>query len=160
PAGPKKVSWLSSLNEGKKQAKKEKKPLLVNFYKASDLSSKAMDSQVFGKPDVVEALDGFVCVRIDMAKDKDTPAAFEITKPPDNRFLDFRGNAMEDVEPCGQIKDVKKFVALLKKISREAQEYVKMEEGKITWLKSVSEGVREAQEGNLPIFVYFSLGAG
>ena len=160
PEGPKKVEWISSLKEGKKKAKEEKKPVLVNFYKASDLSSKAQDSQIFGKPDVVAALQAFVCVRVDMAKDKDTAASFEITKPPDNRFLDYLGKAIENVEPCGQIKDVKKFVAILKKISKEAEEYVKMEEGKVTWLKSMSEGIREARERKTPIFLYFSLGAG
>lgn len=153
---PPKVSWMASLDEAKKAAKPDRKPILLNFFRKIDLSSKSQDTSIFQKPEVVAALAEFVCVRLDPTKNKDEAERFNVAKAPESRFLDWKGEPIEGIDAVVKIKNAKEFLALLEQVRSRIDKKRKEEDSRVTWRSSLAEGIQEARERKTLIFLYFT----
>jgi len=120
------VKW-ESFNSGISKARKEKKPVIIDFYADWCSWCKVMDRETFSNEEVSKILEkNFITVRLDMEKKENitfmktttTPSAFAsmlgVTGLPTVAFMDESGNFIDAVP--GYIKaDI--FAGILKYIS-------------------------------------------
>lgn len=67
------IEWHTDLKRGLALARELRKPVLVDVRAEWCPPCKAMDESVFPRPEVVAALDGFVCVQLDVDRTRTRP---------------------------------------------------------------------------------------
>ena len=88
PAGPRSeqtansVDWVYAYQDGIERAKKESKPVLIDFYADWCNPCRMMDARVYTDPRVVKALQEFVCVKIDGVREEKIAFAYRIQSIP------------------------------------------------------------------------------
>jgi len=60
-----KIQWLKDINKAKELAKKDAKPMMIDFYADWCLPCKEMDKKTFKNPEVIKESERFVCLKID-----------------------------------------------------------------------------------------------
>ena len=76
------VRWYDSYETAVKMAKIQKKPILIDFTASWCGWCEKMDKEIFANKDVAKILEAFVCVRIDVDKNRDTAYAFSVKSLP------------------------------------------------------------------------------
>jgi thiol:disulfide interchange protein DsbD len=76
-ADKKKVDWRKNLDRAMEQARKESRPVLVEFMAEWCPACKAMEDSTFSVPEVVAKMRAFVPVRIDVDRQKDVAERFK-----------------------------------------------------------------------------------
>lgn len=91
------IKGLSDLNQALSKAKRENKPVILDFYANWCLSCKEMERLVFPKPEVKRLLSQFIVLRADVtandAMDKALEKQFKVIAPP--TFLFFTPDGQE-----------------------------------------------------------------
>ena len=76
------VAWQHDFDAAKRQAAAEKRLLLVEFVSAGCGPCRAMDRDVFSKPEAADALDGFIPVRLDINTHRQLARDFGVNATP------------------------------------------------------------------------------
>ncbi|HLB58138.1 MAG TPA: protein-disulfide reductase DsbD [Gammaproteobacteria bacterium] len=97
---------MQQLDQELKIAKKEKKPVILDFYADWCVSCVTMERTVFSKPDVQRALSSFVLLRMDITKnndfDRNVLKRFHVIAPPTILFFDDAGNELTSERIIGE----------------------------------------------------------
>ncbi|MFZ0218931.1 MAG: protein-disulfide reductase DsbD [Candidatus Aquirickettsiella sp.] len=100
------IKDISDLNLALKQAKQQKKPVLVDFYANWCLSCKEMERIVFTAPQVKSLMSHFILLRADVTandvKDKALEHQFQVIAPPTFLFFAPNGQELTDSRIVGQ----------------------------------------------------------
>lgn len=83
--------WGSDYQTAAQEAVRQGKPLLVDFYLDSCPPCKAMDRTTLRSAKVVQALAGFIPVRVDLARAEELAARLEVDSAPTYFVLDATG---------------------------------------------------------------------
>ncbi len=79
------IPWVHAYDDALAQARAQKKPLFVEFYADWCGPCKQMDADVYSQTEIIEALDGYVCAKIDVDAAMNVAAAYQVNSIP--RFL-------------------------------------------------------------------------
>lgn len=90
-------------------AKKNKKPVILDFYATWCVSCVMMDKTVFSQAAVRTALNDFVLLRIDMTEnnlfDQSTMKRLHVVAPPEMVFFDEDGKVLESKQIVGEVSE-------------------------------------------------------
>ncbi|MDX9753199.1 MAG: protein-disulfide reductase DsbD [bacterium] len=93
------VKWVKDLDEGLALAKAESKPVVIDFYADWCAICKELDAFTFSKPEVGQALERFVTIKVDIEADPDRKEVlmqeYTIQGLPLIVFIDSQGNRLE-----------------------------------------------------------------
>ena len=93
-AGTGTVSWLS-YDEGMTLGKSQKKKIFINFFATWCSFCKMMDTKTFKDAAVIDYLNAhFITVKVDVDKDRDVAAQYNIRPLPDMWFISEKGEAI------------------------------------------------------------------
>lgn len=84
---PQSVQWTPDFNEGMRRSRESGRPVLVDFWSPYCFPCGQMDKNVYADSRIVEALQGFIMIRINTDADTATPARFNVTRVPTRIFL-------------------------------------------------------------------------
>jgi len=76
------IQWEATYDTAVKKAKEVKKPLLIYIYEPGKKLCEAMESNVFGAPDVIRYAENFVCYKEEAKKGQGATAKFRVPAVP------------------------------------------------------------------------------
>jgi thiol-disulfide isomerase/thioredoxin len=88
------IEWSTSLPAATAAAKKENKPLLIEFWATWCIPCKVMEQQVYSDARVARAMSRFVPVRVDIDKNASLVSRYSIAGTPTHVFTDSHGNEL------------------------------------------------------------------
>ena len=91
------VNWITSLPDGMKLAKKEKKPLMASFFSPRCGWCKVMEQKTYGNPEVVKRSSDFISVRVNVEKDYTLAAQYRVMGLPTTVFMNSEGKEIHRV---------------------------------------------------------------
>ncbi len=77
--GPK---WFDSYQAGMNVAQAQKRPVLIKFEAEWCSWCKKLDREVFAQPQIIKALESYVCVKVDVDKQRNVALAYKISSLP------------------------------------------------------------------------------
>ena len=93
------IKWLSSIDEGRAEACKSKKLLMLHFYTTWGDWSIKMDKETYTYYKVIDLTKNFVCVRIDLDLHPELEESYNISGHPTVIFEDpFTGKEVKRIE--------------------------------------------------------------
>jgi len=110
-AGP---EWLTTMDEGKTRAAKDKKVLVVYYTADWSKLAEQFENDVLDNADVQKKLEKFVTVKIDADADEDTPKTYNVAAFPTTIFYTYQGEEVKRL--VGTVKP-QDFVKLLDDIA-------------------------------------------
>lgn len=120
------IKGISGLTEALKQAKKQNKPVLLDFYASWCLSCKEMERLVFTVPKVKSLMSHFLVLKADVtandAKDKALERQYQVIAPPTFLFFTANGRELTDYRVVGE-EDSQAFAKHLKKVLAIKSQY-------------------------------------
>ncbi len=114
--------WVYVYQDGIEQAKKESKPVLIDFYADWCNPCRMMDARVYTDPRVVKAMQEFVCIKIDVVREEKIAFAYRIQSIPRTIVLNI---FQENIGDRIGFLDSEEFIEFL-------------DSTKVYWLKKVS----------------------
>lgn len=78
----KKLKWFDSYQAGISAAKAQKRPVLIKFEAEWCGWCKKLDSEVFAQPQIIKALEKYVCIRVDVDKQRNVALAYRVRSLP------------------------------------------------------------------------------
>ena len=91
------VTWLTSYEEAMAAAKKDKQPVMIDFYADWCNWCKRLDSDTYVDKDVVALAQDFVSLKIDADVDKDLSSRYKVVGLPTILFIDADGKEIHRV---------------------------------------------------------------
>ena len=91
------VGWLTSYEEAMTAAKKNKKPVMIDFYADWCGWCKRLDSDTYIDEDVVALAQDFISLKIDADVEKDLSSRYKVVGLPTILFIDANGNEIHRV---------------------------------------------------------------
>jgi thiol-disulfide isomerase/thioredoxin len=76
------LKWFGSYQAGMTAAQAQKRPVLIKFEAEWCEWCKKLDSEVFAQPQIIEALENYVCIKIDVEKQRNVALAYKIRSLP------------------------------------------------------------------------------
>jgi thiol:disulfide interchange protein len=124
--GKDQISWISDMDAGLAAAKRENKPLMVDFTAEWCPPCKEMESSTFSNPSVILKAKAFITIRIDVDKQKQVaakynglPRAYGGVGIPNMLFLSSSGKELERLTGfCDSKKMLAAMNSVLKKSSK------------------------------------------
>ena len=93
------MTWMSSLDEARKEAIKSRKLLMIHFFTTWSDWDKKMDRETYSYYKVIDLSDRFVCVKIDLDKSPGLQDLYGISGTPTVVFEDpFNGKKINKIE--------------------------------------------------------------
>jgi len=108
------VSWEISFGAGMKDAAEAGKPTIVEFYTDWCGWCKRLDRDVFERPDVAEAAQDFICIKVNGDKYPERVAKFKIVALPTVVFTDPTGKEVARIEGYKRARDFRKTIRKVK----------------------------------------------
>ncbi|HBC74496.1 MAG TPA: hypothetical protein DC017_06505 [Candidatus Wallbacteria bacterium] len=115
-----KDSWIKDYNEGMKQARSEKKPVIIDFYADWCLPCKQIESEIFKNPDFLKAAERFIKIKLDCTDSSGEGASIKNQKykspyMPYIIFYDGAGNKTEfEIRGYASLKEVLEILGRIK----------------------------------------------
>jgi thiol:disulfide interchange protein len=91
------VTWLTSYEEAMTAAKKNKQPVMIDFYADWCGWCKRLDSDTYVDKDVVALAQDFVSLKIDADVEKELSSTYKVVGLPTILFIDASGNEIHRV---------------------------------------------------------------
>jgi thiol:disulfide interchange protein len=91
------VTWLTSYDEAITAAKKNKQPVMIDFYADWCGWCKRLDSDTYVHKDVVMLAQDFVSLKLDADAEKDLSSRYKVVGLPTILFIDAGGNEIHRV---------------------------------------------------------------
>lgn len=76
------LKWVDSYQAGMAAAQKQKRPALIKFEAEWCEWCKKMDSEVFAQPQIIKALEHYVCIKVDVDKQRNAALAYKVRSLP------------------------------------------------------------------------------
>lgn len=95
-AGAAGIEWVQPYEDGLRQAREAGSSALVDFHAGWCGWCKAMDKDVFTDPRVVEALAGYVCIKVDVDREPQVAMAHRVASLPRLLVLNAEGEVKAD----------------------------------------------------------------
>ncbi len=92
PAAAYAINWRSNFDDSLQTAKKEGKPLMVDFYTDWCGWCKKLDSDTYSDRTVRKLAEGFICVKVDADKERELVSKYGVNGYPTVIFFDSSGN--------------------------------------------------------------------
>ncbi|MES2218214.1 MAG: protein-disulfide reductase DsbD [Pseudomonadota bacterium] len=103
------VKNMASLDQQLAQAKKDKKPVLLDFYADWCVSCVVMEHHVFNRPAIFHALSNFVLLRADVTHnnvfDQQIMKRYSVVAPPAMIFFNNAGDQLPRAEIVGEVNE-------------------------------------------------------
>ena len=80
--GGKRLQWSRSYHTGMTAARTQKRPVLIKFEAEWCDWCKRLDSEVLARPEIIKALENYVCIRVDVDKQRNVALAYKIRSLP------------------------------------------------------------------------------
>lgn len=74
--------WFDSYQAGMNAARSLKRPVLIKFEAEWCEWCKKLDREVFAQPQIIKTLENYVCIKVDVDKQRNTALAYKITSLP------------------------------------------------------------------------------
>ena len=91
------VSWIYNLNSGLSKAKKEGKPVMIDFYTNWCGWCKKLDKDTYEDKTVLDLSKKFICVKLDGDKNQQFVSQYNVSGYPAIIFLDSNGKVVDRV---------------------------------------------------------------
>jgi len=125
------ISWRYNLLDALKTAKREQKPIMVDFYTDWCGWCKRLDKDTYGDSRVQKLAGQFICVKVDGNRNADLIGKYNIRGYPTILFLDSNGNIVQQIPGyVGPADFVKTMNIVLKSTEKSAPVPKKTEEPK------------------------------
>lgn len=95
--GARQIDWQTDYHAGLELATQQNKPALIDFYADWCGPCRMMDAQVYTDPQVIEALDKFIAIKVDTDRDRNTAFAYGIRSIPRTVVLNIYGEMVGDI---------------------------------------------------------------
>ena len=116
----KKIAWIKSLDKAFKEAKKQKKILVVDFFATWCGPCKALDRQTFSDPRVTKLLgDSFVAAKIDVDTDRVGAAKHNIQAMPTLVFFSPAGEPIARFEGAQDFLPAERAIQTIKRVLKD-----------------------------------------
>jgi len=94
----KNITWLHSYDKALSTAKKENKPVMIDFYADWCTACKYLDKNIYTAPDVIKESKKFINLKIDTDKDTEIASRYKVYNLPTLIFLDGNGKVLWRLE--------------------------------------------------------------
>ncbi len=115
-----KVYSIIQLNNELELAKKQKKPVILDYYAEWCISCKEMDKTIFSNTEAEKAISNFILLKADVTKNNEDSQLlqkkYHVLAPPSIIFFNADGECIENIKIDGLV-DLKTFLQLITKIS-------------------------------------------
>jgi len=113
------INDMPSLNAELELTKKNRQPIILDFYADWCVSCVKMDKEIFARSDIQKALNGFTRLRVDLTNNDETTLAmakrFQVVGPPTILFFDCAHNWLSSETLIGETNSAK-FIAKINKV--------------------------------------------
>jgi thioredoxin-related protein len=89
------IDWIKDISVAQELAKKENKPILIDFYTEWCGWCKRMEKDTYSNAKVQDSLKQFVCVKIDAEQNRDLAKKYKINGFPSTAFLKSNGELID-----------------------------------------------------------------
>ena len=91
------IDWIYSFDNGLEQAKEQDKPIMIDFYGESCSWCDVLDKKTYTDEEVNSLAEKFICVKIDVYKNRQVTNKYKIQGLPTIVFLNSEGEEMERI---------------------------------------------------------------
>jgi len=113
------IDWIYSFDNGLEQAKEQDKPIMIDFYSKSCSWCDVLDKKTYTDEEVNSLAEKFICVKIDVYKNRQVTNKYKIQGLPTIVFLNSEG---EEIERIVGYRGPSAFVEIMSKILSSAHE--------------------------------------
>ena len=144
------VQWVESLEEGMKQASKENKPLMVNFFAPWSYWATYMDKKIYTDSTVGKMMAQFVPVKVNVSLRPDLEKKYSIKSIPFIHILNEKG---EKVSELGKFYNVPEFIQSLNESLNRYNLIASADKTRLTSVSNFEDARILAKNKNIPIVV-------
>lgn len=151
------IAWVQSLDEALKQAKAEKKPVMIEFYQSWQQWCKVLDERTLANPEIVALSNKFVCLRVDAEKSEALAQKYEVKSYPTVVYLNPAGELIHRVVgfvPAAPFKSEMTKIAKGREPEKEFQKLVRSDPREFRPLVLLGVGYLQRQEWDKAIDAY------
>jgi len=114
----KSINWMYDYNKAVQKAKKDSKPMMISFGASYCKPCKKLDAETFVDSKVIDQSKKFVCVKIDIEKQKSVADKFKLKGIPTVVFT--KSTAKEVLRTTG-FKSADEFVKIMKEALKKSK---------------------------------------
>ena len=107
------IDWIYSFDGGLEQAKEQDKPIMIDFYGESCSWCDVLDKKTYTDKEVNSLAEKFICIKIDVYKNRQVTNKYKIQGLPTIVFLN---NNAEEIERIIGYRGPSPFVEIMRKV--------------------------------------------
>jgi FKBP-type peptidyl-prolyl cis-trans isomerase 2 len=105
-SSPDRLDWHVNLDQAKEESRQTGKPLLMHFHDQWSKPGRELLAKVLPDPKVVDALEGYVRVRINSINQPELAKQYEVITVPVIQLYDSQGNLMSTINDLPKVEDL------------------------------------------------------